>query len=342
MGGEPFFHFDPRVKIIDLGIKIQDVLLNKENYFIQRFKIEKLLKLYFERLNIEINKIKPDIIDCFGDHDRLVAYKLDHKCKKILEHHFANGSFTKIKPKGNIIIDSLKIFLGKYKAHREKSFIDKYDRFMVLTEEDKNDWNDPRIMVIPNCLPFFPKESAKCENKKIVTVGRLVDQKGYDILLDVWKILAPKYPDWTLEVYGEGEKRKELEEKRNSLGLNDSFLLKGAVQNIKDKYLDSSIYVMSSRYEGFGMVLIEAMSCGLPVVSFACPCGPRDVIKDNIDGYLVENFSIEDMANKIEILINDSEKRKEFGRNAKENVKRFSEEDIMNRWKNLYEELLKK
>lgn len=210
-GGEPFFNYDPKVKIIDLGINYDNLNFpeNKECYLKKRLRVKEKRALHLERLNKAINEIKPDIIASFGEESRHVACKIDYKCKKILEHHMNKASFVTGNKKASFL-EKLKRIVRYY---REKSFIDKYDRFMVLTEEDKNDWNDPRIIVIPNCLPFFPKESAKCENKKIVTVGRLVDQKGYDILLDVWKILAPKYPNWTLEVYGEGEKRKELEEK---------------------------------------------------------------------------------------------------------------------------------
>lgn len=165
-------------------------------------------------------------------------------------------------------------------------------------------------------------------------------EKGYDILIDVWNIVFKKHTDWILEIYGEGSERKNLQEKINKLGLKESFLLKGVVKNIQNKYLESSIYVMSSRYEGFGMVLTEAMACGLPVIAFECPCGPKDIIKDNEDGFLIELGNIEQMAEKIEELIVNKEKRKFFGENAKINVQRFSQDKIMNKWKELFEELM--
>ena len=150
-----------------------------------------------------------------------------------------------------------------------------------------------------------------------------------------------KSPDWILEIYGNGSERENLQNKINKLRLEKSFLLKGAEKNIQEKYLESSIYVMSSRFEGMPMVLLEAMTYGLPIISFDCPCGPKDIIKDNEDGFLVEFGNIEQMAEKIEKLISDEEKRKLFGKNARKNVERFSADTIMKEWKELFESLLR-
>ena len=151
-----------------------------------------------------------------------------------------------------------------------------------------------------------------------------------------------KYPDWSLEIYGEGPERENLQNKINKLDLGKSFLLKGVEKNIVNKYLESSFYVMSSRFEGMPMVLLEAMSCGLPVISFDCPCGPRDMIKDNENGFLIEFGNIEKMAKKIEELIITEEKRKLFGKNAKRNVQIFSQDKVMNQWKELFESMVRR
>ena len=118
--------------------------------------------------------------------ERFVVYKIDYQCKKILEHHFSKKVFTGEIGFKNIFIEKLKVV---YRNYREKRLINKYDKFLVLTEEDKKDWNDERIKVIPNPLPFYPEEVSKCESKKIISVGRLDEQKGYDILIDVWNII---------------------------------------------------------------------------------------------------------------------------------------------------------
>ena len=225
--------------------------------------------------------------------------------------------------------------------YKEYSNIKRYDEFLVLTEEDKKDWGDSKIKVINNPLSFDSKEISSCKNKKIISVGRLTKQKGFDILIDVWKKVREKHSDWILEIYGEGNLKKELQSKIDSLNLTDSLLLKGSEKNIQSKYLEGSIYVMSSRYEGFGMVLIEAMSCGLPLVSFDCPCGPKDIIKDGENGFLIKFGNIEQMIEKINYLIENEDKRIEMGKKSKKLSYNYSEEEIMNQWKELFENLLK-
>ena len=162
------------------------------------------------------------------------------------------------------------------------------------------------------------------------------------MLIDSWALVAQKYPDWTLHIYGDGFLRAELQEQIERLGLTDKCRLEHTVNNIADKYGESSIFVLSSRYEGFGMVITEAMGCGVPPVSFACPCGPRDIIKNGINGLLAENGNTEDLAEKIGNLIKDEEKRQEMGQQAYADAQKYKMENISEQWEELFQSITKK
>jgi len=216
----------------------------------------------------------------------------------------------------------------------------KIDTFVVLSHEDKLKWRElENITVIHNPLSFFSEKTSDCNAKQVIAVGRYVPQKGFDILINAWNIVSQKHPEWILRIYGDGM-RKELEEQIYSLRISNSCFLEHSVSNIADKYCESSIFVLSSRYEGFGMVITEAMACGVPAVSFACPCGPKDIIKNGIDGLLVENGNIQELADKICYLIEHEDVRKEMGKQARINVERFKIENIAMKWKELFDSLL--
>lgn len=314
---ENFFKIDKNIETYCLNIKITN------NFFMKLFQKIK----YFFYLKKILQKEKFDILITTGTilDSFLIFFKT---CILIREFHISKNSMQ---------IFNEKKFL---KQKIIKFYLSKYDRIIILTNEDKKNWDLSNIEIIHNPLTFYPKNFSKCENKKIISVGRLEKQKGYDILIDIWNLISKKYPEWILEVYGEGSERESLKNKIDQLGLQKSFILKGSVKNIQDKYLESSIYIMSSRYEGMPMVLLEAMACGLPVVSFDCNCGPKDIVKDGEDGFIVKFGDIEKMAEKIEELILKEEKRKLFGKNARMNIQRFSQDKIMNQWKELFETLM--
>lgn len=236
----------------------------------------------------------------------------------------------------------LKIPLGKLWMTQLISNIRKLDKFVVLTNEDKLYWSEidsNKILTIHNPTSFSSRQSSSCEDKRVIAVGRYTYQKGFDLLVEAWRLVAFKHPDWSLHVYGEGD-RTELEQRIKELDLTKSLMVNGKTDSIIEKYLESSIFVLSSRYEGFGMVLTEAMSCGVPPVSFACPSGPRDIITHGVDGLLVENGNIDKLAENICTLIENEDLRKVMGGNARESVKRFRKEVIMAEWKQLFEELM--
>ena len=308
---ESFFKFNSKIKIIDLGIKYSNFF--SLPFIKKQIKLKELRTKHLKLLNKALKRIQPDILLSMGISSK-VCYKVDFSCPKILEHHNSKQYFTR-ELVAKTFLDNLKVI---YKEKEEKKYMNKYDEFLVLTEEDKEAWGDYRIKIINNPLPFVSEEISTCKNKKVMSIGRLEDQKGFDILIDVWKKVNDKHSDWILEIYGEGSLRKELQDKIDTLNLTTSLLLKGNEKNIQSKYLEGSVYVMSSRHEGFGMVLIEAMSCGLPLVSFDCPCGPKDIIKNGENGFLIKFGNVDDMAEKINYLIENENKRIEMGKKSKE------------------------
>ena len=324
-----FYILDSRIKLINLDINYDNVNFLECNrikrFFLLQYK-KKKHKYVLENL---VKKIQPNILVSFGDASRHINYKIKYNCKKILENHFNKQFYYR----GTWYYKIKSLFLGDI----EKRLIKKYDEFIVLTKEDKEQWENKKIKVINNPLPFYSEKVSNLENKKIISAGRLEEQKGYDMLIDVWKIVNEKYSDWTLEIYGEGNERKKLEEKIKKLNLEKTLKLKGNTSNIREKFLDSSIYVMSSRYEGFGLVLIEAEHCGLPLVSFKCHCGPSDIISHGENGFLCGINNINEMANYIVKLIEDKELRKKIGKKAREDSYKYLEEKIMKQWQDLYE-----
>lgn len=326
-----FYELDNEVIHEDLEV---NYLLNSGNIVKRTITYLAKQREHKRKLKEIIKKYNPNIIISMGDADKYILPFIKGDIKIVLEHHFEK--YYLFKESRNLLYKIKDyIFLKK-----EEQLLNKYDEFLVLTEEDKKQYKNNKVKVINNPLSFYSKEISKLENKKIISIGRLLPQKGYDLLIEIWKRVAIRYPDWTLDIYGEGELRKELQEKINKYKLDNHIFLKGREKNIQKKYLEASIYVMSSRYEGFGMVLVEAQACGLPIVSFDCPCGPKDIINDGEDGFLCKFGNIDEMANKIIYLIENEEKRKEFGRKARENSLRFSEVKIMNQWKELLENLI--
>lgn len=217
-----------------------------------------------------------------------------------------------------------------------------FKKFVVLTEGNTNEWSTlHNIEVISNPLSFYPENSSALDQKKVIVVGRQAYQKGYDLLLSAWEKVVKQHPDWKLEIYGKNDESQNLESLADVLGIRENVSFLKPEKNIEQKYLESSIYVMSSRFEGFGMVLIESMACGVPCVSFDCKYGPSDIIQNRIDGYVVENGNVEALASTIVTLIKDEALRKAMGAKAKANVKRYLPEIILKQWDELFKKIVK-
>jgi len=320
---DPFYIFSPLIKMVSIPVSG-----NKLRYFAS----------YKKGIQATVDKVQPDIISVCDDGLKgfFIPKILKTTMPIVYERHVSKEiEMNKHFPLWKKIMINTKWQLMKFLAGT-------FDKFVVLTAGNTKEWKTLKnLAVIPNPLSFYPTESSTLQNKKVIAVGKQNYQKGYDLLLQSWQIVQEKHPDWQLEIYGKMAPDNHLVELAQDLKIQSSVAFYPPEKHIERKYLDSSVYVMSSRFEGFGMVLIEAMACGLPCVSFDCNFGPSDIICHNEDGLLVENGNIADLSLALTRIMGQQELRKEMGRNAKENVKRFQPGKIVQTWDNLFRELKK-
>jgi glycosyltransferase involved in cell wall biosynthesis len=210
-----------------------------------------------------------------------------------------------------------------------------------LTQRDALDWKtiNPHVEVIPNVVHL--NNSGKYNDRSFKTaifVGRYSYQKDLQSLLRVWEIVSQRHSDWQLHIYGGYgiEKDQVLSEIKK---MDASILVHESTSDIMERYKESSILLLTSRYEPFGLVLPEAMSCGLPVVAFDCPYGPADIIADGVDGFLIKNRDIDEFANKVCQLIESEELRRQMGNNGIISSQRYRADAVMPQWIRLFDEL---
>lgn len=338
-GRENYFTFDDRVKTYDLNINYEDDLyLSLIKRVIHHYKKN---KLYKQKLCNIIEIEKPDVcISLFGKEIEFLA-KMNLKCKVVAELHFS------LRFREYYLISRhsewLWKIIGKFRTKQLIKSVKEFDKLVVLTKEDKKEWSKYLSNVVQcyNPLPYLPNESSLLNSKNIITVGRLDHQKNYKSLILAWEKVYKKHSDWILNLWGDGELKDELVSLVKEKGLTDSFIFCGLTHKIGDEYMKSAAYVMSSKYEGFPMVLLEASSYGLPLISYACKCGPKDIIENGVNGYLIEQDNENELANAICKIIEDDTLRQNMGRKSKEISMRFAQNYILKFWPAFFEELVK-
>ncbi|RZF62872.1 glycosyltransferase family 4 protein [Sphingobacterium corticibacterium] len=330
----PHFAMDSRIVHYDLDINYLDLvdkgLIGKTiGYFRKQ-------KTHFDRLNTLLCTLKADIVISMFDHEANLVWKIKDGSKKILEIHFSRFKRLQYGRKG------LWRLADRWRNRRDLQIAKRYDRFVVLTQEDKAYWeNLSHIQVIPNANSFRPDEISSVGEKRVIAVGRLSYQKGFDDLLDIWASVLPYFPDWTLDIFGEGELKEMLQSRIDRLGIGENTHLCMPVSHIQEEYGRSAILVMTSRYEGLPMALLEAQACGLPLLAYACKCGPRDIINDGENGFLIGEGDKTEFARKIMLLMGDISMRRAMGKQSRLLSQNFSEERIMSEWENLFKNIIK-
>lgn len=339
MGREPVFPLSPKVRLIDLAVDFSQEY--GHGFLVRIWMYYKLMRQYRKMVADVLMKDRPDIVISTLGRDISFITKIKDGSKKIGEAHTTKHFIRNfhLLEQRNVIFKYLTKF---FRWHMDRQ-VNRLDALVVLTSQDEHDWGDKiPIYVIPNSFPFYPDKPSLCENKQAIIVGRYNSAKGYNYLIDAWKIVYQKHPDWIINIFGSGEYKDRVRKQIQDNGLQDVVIMNNPIDHIMEEYLKSSIYVMSSVFEGFAMVLLEAMSCGLPCVSFDCPYGPRNVITDGEDGILVEYLNSQALADNICKLIENEELRKRMGNNGRRNVLRFSREMIMPQWVELFKSLTNK
>lgn len=331
------FPLSPKVKIINLDINYDKIW--HYNFIIKALAYKYKQIIFKKRLSRVLFQIKPQITISMLRREINFLADIPDDSIKIGELHFNKLNYRDFKTAGKG--EGIKAIMAKLWMKHLINNLKKIDKFVVLSEEDKKNWDNDlkNVAVIHNPLDKYPEKLSDCNSKKVIALGRYVEQKGFDMLIESWGIVNEKHPDWVLNIYGDGNREyyQTLVKKHN---LEGKIILNKAVKDIHSKLQDSSIFVFPSRYEGFGMAITEAMSCGVPPIAFACPCGPKDIITDNLNGILVEPGDIKAFAQQICYLIENENIRKEMGKMARMRSLDFNIETTTAQWDMLFRGLI--
>ena len=333
----PFYPFPENVRMIDLGINYSEDNIKGAfgkicGYLRKRRKHRKLL----EEL---LKKEKADIVVSLYPSESSFIPDIKDGSKKVLEIHYCKFFRLQYGRKG------LLGAIDRWRTWQDERIVRRFDKFVVLTNEDRGYWGElQNICVIPNAAMFVADRYSDVSNKRVIAVGRLDYQKGFDRLIQAWEIVykSGKYNDWRLDIFGQGEWKEMLQGMIDERELNGSAFINKPTKNIGKEYAESAMLVMSSNYEGFPMVMIEAMACGLPVVAFDFKCGPKDIISDGENGLIIRNGDIKALAEGMMRLMEDTENRKRMSLNARKIVDTYSEKAVMDKWIGLFNNLTAK
>lgn len=299
----------------------------------------RMRRAFKKKLTATLDALRADVV-VFSTYEILhLDFLLDLPYRCVVESHVYRKEvsiFSRSAPK-------LQRWIQKWVMARSLRKARKAARVVVLTENDRREWKGyTNLTVIPNALTAYPDTvpPTAMRPKRIIAVGRLHPQKGFDLLAEAWQEVAPRHPDWSIAVFGDGGDRERLQALTRQLGIAGTMTFMGATDDIYSAYMNSAFFVMSSRYEGWGLVLVEAMACGLPCVSFDCPYGPGDIINDGENGLLVENGNVSQLAACMERLIDNSDIREAMSARAREKAALFTKDKVMAAWTNLFENLL--
>jgi glycosyltransferase involved in cell wall biosynthesis len=309
----PFYSLEDEIKLFDI-----DLSGNRLQFFIK----------YIKEIKNIIASENPDTIVIVDSIYKAYIVSLLAKNKRII-YECHNSIYVQQSPKKFPIIFN---WIPKINLWFNRFGASKFNEFIVETPESIEEWKVKNSIVIPNPLWFSTDKVADLSQKKVIAVGRHAYEKGFDRLLEIWKKVVVNHPDWNLTIYGKSNPDFDIVALAKKLNIDKNITFCEPVKNINEKYLEASIYLMTSRFEGFGMVLIEAMASGLPCIAYDCPCGPRSIIENNQNGFLIEDGNENQFIQKLEYLIENENLRIDMGNKAKISVNKYQIEAIMDQW----------
>ena len=330
-----FYPLSDKIKVINLDIGFEALwtcgFLKK--IFVYLWKQRRFKQL----LTRELMRLRPDITVSLLRREINFLNVIQDGSKKVGELHINRANYRNFNTEQAGVVKRLfaKVWSANLLRHLKQ-----LDTLVVLTEKDREAWVElDNVQVIPDPLSLQPSSLSHQASKRVVAIARYSHEKGIDLLLQAWAEVEKRTLGWRLDVYGDGD-RSSYEQQARELELDKSrYQLHGRTNEVEKAYVDSDLFVLSSRFEGFGMVIVEAMACGLPVVAFDCPWGPRSIISDGEDGLLAENGNVQALADNLVRLMGDESLRRSMGQAGVRNVQRFSIDKIAGRWKMLFESL---
>lgn len=335
-----FFQFSDKIRIIHLNIPDPTQDLKGLNYWKKRKLYKTFMQSYRKKVEEYLYHNPTDIAISmyFGAEHKFLPLIKDGS-KKILEYHF-HFDITPLskKLKAKWTLRNLKMKIQTWLFQRT---LNRYDKIVVLTEEDEKEWSVyfDNVTNIPNPITIEPI-AADPTIEKVLAVGRHTEQKGFDYLVDAWAIVNKKFPHWQLDIYGHGELEEERKQQIKNLGLENNIHLYPPSKEINKVFSQHSIFALSSRFEGFPLVLIEALASGLAPVSFECKNGPKQMMGDSqLKDFLVEPYNISSFAEKLMLLMENPSLRKEISQEVLKVSERYQIDRIMKMWESLFNNL---
>ena len=332
---KPFYQLDERVQVVNLNIGFDrlDTLPLARKVLLYR----RLMMQYRRQLTAYLLECRADVVVSALRRDINFLCDVPDGSRKVGELHFARSSYRVFcKP-------WLPQCANRWITHRwQRGLIRQLKQlsaFVVLSHEDAQCWPElSNIHVIPNSIRQIPDHVAQPSSKRVIAAGRYTYQKGFDLLLQAWQPIETTNSDWHLYVYGSGDSTP-YRQQADEMQLQHVHLMP-TVPDLQAEMLRGSVFAFSSRYEGFGLVLAEAMSCGLVPVSFACPCGPRDIITDGVDGVLVPAADVVAFTDALRRVMSDEALRSTMAVKARQSSVRYEEDAVMQLWLEIFAESL--